>query len=72
MVVLDAQNNFWSSVVPTLNIKETCGTVLTTGSKINDFDPVAFLICKKNIFGFHVTMDNFLVFHVFETLAYLS
>ena len=72
MIVLNTENNFWSSVVATLDIEEASGAVLATGPEIYDFNPIIPLIRKKYILRLHVAMNDRLILHVFQSLTNLS
>ena len=62
MVILDTQDNLWSTIVPTLNIEKASGAILATCTEIYQFYVLIGFIFENYVFGFHVAMDYFLVF----------
>jgi len=71
VVILYPQHNFGGSVVPALHVEEAGGAILTTSSEIYDFNSIEPLVSEKYVLWFHIAMDNLLILHIFEPLAYL-
>lgn len=71
MVIVQTQYYLRCSIVSTLHIKEPSGAIFTTGSKVYNFNSIILFICEQNILRLHITMNDALILHIFQALAYL-
>lgn len=55
-VVLDSEDYFRSSIVPTLNVSVDCFLFKTTGTKIYDLDSRFVGFSQQDIFWFQICM----------------
>lgn len=72
LVIRQTKDNFWRTIISTLDVSEPRGTACAASSKIDDLDSFIPIICENDIFRFHIAMYYTLVFHVFEALHHLQ
>lgn len=60
--VAHAQDDLWRSVKSRLNVGIHLLILETTGTEIDDFNLGVHWMCKKNVFGLEITMDDALAF----------
>lgn len=68
MIIFHSQDDFWASIIPTLDIKETISATITTGAEIDYFHSLVSIISKDYVLRLHITVDDALVLHVFQAL----